>query len=115
MKGNYGNIQWADQAQHRHYLVTWGVGDSGDEHAPFGLASMSEIVDKIATEAFQSALGEGSDDVIAAWRLTDYGPVPVDITYQGHEGSVTVIFTWTEPQRRGRKITDTGYYVTPEV
>lgn len=111
-KGNYANIQWADQDAHRYYLVTWGVADKGYEHAPFGLASMSEITDKLATEAFQDAIGEGSNDVVCVWRLTDHGPKPVDITYAGGPGGTEVKFTWRIGAHR---FTEVAFYTIPEV
>lgn len=119
-KGNRADIVWADQDAYRHYLVSWGERTQGDEHVPFGLASMSEIVDKFADQAFQDAIGEPCPDVVSVWRLTDKGPVEVDVTFHGHvingEASTQVDFTWVDRfyGHPNNKRTESAFYRTPE-
>lgn len=116
---NYGRIQWADQdSAHRHYLVSWGteVTEGSVDTAPFGFASLGEIADKLGSDAFHAEAGEDTDTVMV-WRLTDLGPVPVDMEFYADHGMgmTKVTFVWQSPLIKGRagRRTDVAYYRIP--
>lgn len=116
-----GSIQWADQDAYRYYLVTWGPASQGDENPAWGFASISEIIDKMASQAYYASLGEPDDDVIAVLRLTAYGTVPVRIKTARVEiegqAWADVTFTWQSPEIRGKagRRSETGSYRIREV
>ena len=118
--GNYADVQWADHDANRHYLVSWGTAEAGDEHHPMGFASLSEIVDKYHANAFAEATGEYGD-VVTVWRLCDAGPAKVDVTFfgavMGDVAMVEVVFSWQDPadSSSAGAHRESGYYRTPEV
>lgn len=112
--GSYGDIQWADDAMHRHYLVSWGGDDidmgDGLSRPQMGFASLGEIVDKIAHEAWHVEDGEEADQV-KAWRLTEHGPRVVTFGYSYDHGMVAVCATWSEGLvGRRTSESETGFY-----